>query len=122
MAITALGQVGSATNKAAGTTLAITASQTIPAGTLLVLCWTTDNAASTTAPTLSLTNSGGVAWTRQFTPAVGSGVTTTAGSGIWTQVWTVLTTSSISSGATITTVTTTSVVAKAAMKIGRAHV
>lgn len=116
MAITNLGVMGSAQSKAAGTTLAITntTGAVIPAGTLLVLSYASDNLASTTAPTLSVSNSGGVAWTRLFAP-VGSGVTSTAGAGIWHCAWYALTTVDIATGATITTVTTTSVVANAAV-------
>lgn len=121
MAVVPLGLLGSAIGKAAGTTLDIQylGTNPLPAGTFLVLAVTLDNPASVTAPTLSLTNvSGGATWTRSFATAVGSGVTTTAGSGIWHQTWYVKTTADIVFGNLFATVNTTSVVAKAAVICG----
>lgn len=106
MAVTDLGLLGSGQSSTAGTTLPVvnTTGAIIPAGTLLILAGTWDNIASVTAPTITASASGGGTWTARLAP-LGSGVTTTAGSGIWHAVWTVLTTADIASGATITTLT-----------------
>lgn len=118
MAITELGIVGTAENKVSGTTLAITANQIIPAGTFLALALTLDNHASTTMATVSLSSSGGGTWTSRA-GAIGSGATTTAGTGIFGVLQTCKTTTQISSGATITTVTFgNAVVGKAAVIVG----
>lgn len=111
MPAASLGSVGTGTNTTSGTTLAVTASTNIAAGTVLLIALTFDNHASTTAPTLSLSASGGGTWT-QCATTYGAGVTTTAGSGIWGAVFVTTTTSAISSGATITTVTFGSAVVK----------
>lgn len=111
-----LGELGSGSSSTAGTTLAVTntTGAIIPAGTLLVMSYTTDNPASVTAPTLTPSSAGGTAWNVRLAP-VGSGVTTTAGSGIWHATWSCRTVSSIASGATITTITQTSTVKKVAI-------
>lgn len=106
MAARDLGVLGTNSTKTAGTTLAVTNSTgaIIPAGSVLVVNFGCDNINSVTAPTLTLSTIGGVAPTSNHA-ATGSGVTTTAGSGIWHQCWRVLTTADIAIGATITTIT-----------------
>ena len=107
MTVTNLGLLGSGSATTAGTTITVTntSGAAIPAGTLLhiVGCW--DNTATVTAPTVTCSTVGGATATANHATAVGSGVTTTAGSGIWHQCWRVLTTASIAAGATIATLT-----------------
>jgi hypothetical protein len=118
MPIVDLGLMGSSQTKTAGTTLEITntSGSPIPVGTLLVLSMAQDNAATTASPSNSLSTGAGT-WTQAGSP-VGSGVTTTAGAGIWQHSWYVLTTSEIAINGTITTVTTPSVAARAAVVVG----
>ncbi len=113
-----LGGFGSNATKTVQQTLAITASSTIPAGTLLVLGISWDNIDAATPTISSVSTSGGGTWTSRGTANVG--VSATAGSGIFTAVYTTLTTSSISSGATITTITfsSASTASKAAAIVG----
>lgn len=113
-----LGGFGSNATKTVGATLAITASSTIPAGTLLVLGISWDNIDAATPTISSVSTSGGGTWTSRGTGNVG--VSATAGSGIFAAVYTTLTTSSISSGATITTITfsSASTASKAAAIVG----
>ena len=107
MTVTHLGLVGSGSATTAGTTITVTntSGAAIPAGTLIhiVGCW--DNINSVTAPAVTCSAVGGATATASHGTAVGSGVTTTAGSGIWHQCWRVLTTASIAAGATIATLT-----------------
>lgn len=120
MAITALGEVGSASNKTSGTSLAVTntSASIIPAGTLLLMVVAYDNHASTTAATVTASNTGGGVWTQRLAP-VGSGVTTTAGSGIWDTTFSCRTVSDVAVGGTLTTLTFgNAVVAKLAVATG----
>ena len=108
MAITDLGQLASyVSSKVAAATMSpvnLTGS-VIPAGTLLhiVGCW--DNIASVTAPVITCSTVGGATPTANHPTALGQGVTTTAGSGIWHQCFRVLTTADIATNATIVTLT-----------------
>lgn len=113
-----LGGFGSNATKTVGSTLAITASSTIPAGTLLVLGISWDNIDAATPTISSVSSSGGGSWTSRGTANIG--VSATAGSGIFAAVYTTLTTSQINSGATITTITwsSASTASKAAAIIG----
>lgn len=120
MAAGRLGKLGEAQNKVSGTTLAVpnTSGAIIPAGTTLYLALTFDNHASATAATVSLSNAGGAAWANGAGP-IGSGITTSAGAGIWQRTFYVKTTAAIAVGATITTITFGSaVVGKAAVITG----
>src|SRR6476469_6868673 len=122
MAIGDIGLVGSNNSKVSGTTLAITntSGATIPAGTLLVLGFVIDNPASVTQPTITFTGNHASlgTWTNARSP-VSSGVTTTAGSGIWGYAYYVYTSGTILSGAAITTINTSvAVVARAAVVEG----
>lgn len=106
MAITARGKVGGAYNASASTTVTVASSATIPAGTLLFLVLGYDNAANqSTSPTVSCSNLGTAAWTAAFSPPIGQGTSTTAGSGVFIAAFWVIAPSTISSGATLTTVT-----------------
>jgi hypothetical protein len=113
-----LGGFGSNATKTVGATLAITASSTIPAGTLLVLGVSWDNIDAATPTISTVSASGGGTWTSRGTANVG--VSATAGSGIFAAVYTTLTTSQINSGATITTITfsSASTASKAAAIVG----
>jgi hypothetical protein len=66
-------------------TVTNTTGAVILAGTLIHItgCW--DNIASVTAPTITSSTVGGATATANHATAVGSGVTTTAGAGIWHQ-------------------------------------
>ena len=107
MAVAGLGLLGSISASTAGTTLVVPNSTgaIIPAGTLIHVtgCW--DNINSVTAPTITSSTIGGATATANHATAVGSGVTTTAGSGVWHQCFRVLTTANIAVGATIATLT-----------------
>lgn len=98
-----LGSLGTAQTSATGSTLAITASSTIPAGTVLVLAAVWDNIDLTTPVINSISTAGGGSWTQRGSSS--SGVTASAGAGIFADVWTATTTSQINSGATISTIT-----------------
>jgi hypothetical protein len=102
-----LGLVGSGSATTAATTLVVTNTRgtVIPAGTLIHItgCW--DNIASVTAPTITCSTVGGGTAIANHATAIGSGVTTTAGAGIWHQCFRVLTTADIAIGATIATLT-----------------
>jgi hypothetical protein len=98
-----LGGFGSAQTSATGATLAITASSTIPAGTVLVLAAVWDNIDTTTPTISSISTAGGGSWTSRASTS--AGVTASAGAGIFTDVWTTTTTSQITSGTTISTIT-----------------
>jgi len=101
------GLLGTGSATSAGTTITVTntTGAIIPAGTFIHItgCW--DNINSVTAPTVTSSTVGGGTATANHATAIGSGVTTTAGSGIWHQCFRVLTTSDIASGATIATLT-----------------
>lgn len=107
MAVVDLGELGEGSATTAGTTLAVvnTTGATIAAGTMIHIIGTWDNIASVTAPTITCSTVGGGTATANHATAIGSGVTTTAGSGVWHQCFRVLTTSTIASGATIATLT-----------------
>lgn len=113
-----LGGFGSNATKTVGATLAITASSTIPAGTLLVLGIGWDNLTATTPTISSVSNSGGGTWSADATGNIG--VSATAGSGVFAAVYTTTTTSEITSGATVTTITfsSASTASKAAAIVG----
>lgn len=108
--------VSSATAKASGTTLTFTntSGRTIPAGSMFVVGVASDNPASVTAPTFSTSNNNtGGTWNFLAT-TIGSGVTTTAGSGIWTYSFYLYSTVDVPNGTTISTITwSASVVARA---------
>lgn len=117
MAITDLGLIGTGSSKTAATTLAVvnTTGAVILAGTLIHITGTWDNIASVTAPTITCSTVGGGTAIANHATAIGSGVTTTAGSGIWHQCFRVLTTADIAIGGTIATLTSNqSAVARAA--------
>ena len=108
-----LGSFGSTANKTAGSTVAITATSNIPAGTFLILGLSVDNITATTPTISSVTASGGGSWT--LLGSASSGATATAGAGIFLYAWRTLTTTQINSGSTITTITLSgSVTSKAA--------
>src|SRR4051794_32763892 len=111
MPITSLGEVGSANNKASGTTLAVanTSASGIPAGTLLLMVVGYDNHASATAATVTPSATGGASWVAHLAP-VGSGITTTAGAGIWHTTFACRTVSDVAVGGTLTTLTFSSAV------------
>lgn len=115
---TAIGFLGGASATSAGTTIVLVANQTIPAGTFIHITGTWDNINSVTAPTITCSTVGGGTATANHATAVGSGITTTAGAGVWHQCFRVLTTSSISSGATIATLTSNQ---SAVKRIASAH-
>jgi len=98
-----LGSLGSSQSSATGSTLDVTATSTIPAGTVLVLAAVWDNIDLTTPTLTSLSSAGGGTWTERATGS--SGVTASAGAGIFSAVWTVQTVTEIAASATITTVT-----------------
>jgi isoprenylcysteine carboxyl methyltransferase (ICMT) family protein YpbQ len=121
VAVAPLGLLGSTQTKTAGTTIALTNSTgaIIPAGTLVHItgCW--DNIASVTAPTVTCSTVGGGTATANHATAIGSGVTTTAGSGVWHTCFRALTTASIAIGGAIATLTSDqSAVARAASAQG----
>src|SRR3954465_13221743 len=121
MAVVDLGLLGTGSSKAAATTLAVTntTGAVIPAGTLIHItgCW--DNIPSVTAPTITSSTIGGATATANHATAIGSGITTTAGSGVWHQCFRALTTASIAIGAVICTLTSNqSAVARAAHAVG----
>jgi hypothetical protein len=121
MTVVDLGLLGTGSSKAAATTLAVTntTGAVIPAGTLIHItgCW--DNIASVTAPTITSSTIGGATATANHATAIGSGITTTAGSGVWHQCFRALTTASIAIGAVICTLTSNqSAVARAAHAVG----
>jgi hypothetical protein len=107
LAIVSLGGLGTGQAKAAGTTITVTniLGSVIPAGSLLVVVGTWDNINSVTAPTITCSTIGGATAIANHATAVGSGVTTTAGAGIWHQCFRALTTADIAIGATICTLT-----------------
>lgn len=107
MAITDLGLLGTGQASTAGTTLAVTntTGAVILAGTLIHITGTWDNIASVTAPTITSSTIGGATATANHATAIGSGVTTTAGAGVWHQCFRALTTTDIAIGATIATLT-----------------
>lgn len=113
-----LGGFGSNATKTIQQTLAITASSTIPAGTLLVLGISWDNIDATTPTISSISDSGGGTWTVRGTGNVG--VSATAGSGIYAAVYTTTTTTEIANAATVTTITfsSASTASKAAAIVG----
>lgn len=107
------GSYGSTANKTAGSTVAITATANIPAGTFLILALSVDNITATTPTISSVSASGGGTWT--LLGSASSGATATAGAGIFLYAWRTLTTTQINSGSTITTITLSgSVTSKAA--------
>lgn len=115
---TPLGILASGTSKTSGTTLVVTFTQDVAIGTHLTLVLGHDNHAATTASTVTLPATiGGVAPSLRLNPA-GSGVTTTAGSGIFLRWWTWVTTAAITSGTTFTITFGSAVVAKSAMIVG----
>jgi hypothetical protein len=121
MAVVSLGLLGTGSSKTAATTLAVTntTGALIPAGTLIHItgCW--DNIASVTAPTITSSTIGGATATANHATAIGSGITTTAGSGVWHQCFRALTTASIAIGAVICTLTSNqSAVVRAAHAVG----
>ena len=97
-----LGSVGAVANKSGTSTQAVTASQTIPAGSLLFMIIGVDNTDATN-PTTSISTAGGGTWTLRGT--VSSGVSASNGSGVFGYLYSVTTTSSISNASTISTVT-----------------
>jgi len=106
MAITQLGRIGSGTATSAGTTLAIvnTTGAVIPAGTLIQVSGAWDNV-SATAPALSCSTIGGASAGTAIHSTGQSGITSSAGAGIFHQCWRAVTVSDIASGATIATLT-----------------
>jgi hypothetical protein len=118
-----LGIVGSAQNKTSATTLAVIATKTIPANTLVNLVLGHDNHASATATTATLSNTPTAqAWTAK-TAAAQSGATTTAGTGVVHRVWFVRTNAAIAAGATLTTITFgNAIIAKSCMCVGLQNV
>ena len=126
VAITDLGLLGTGSSKTAATTLAVVASTTIPAGTLVHVtgCWD-GNTTVTTAPTITLLDHRRRHRRRQTTAAPRSA----QGSppprrGVWHQSFRALTTRSISSGATICTLTSNqsaAVAGRARRRLGRGH-
>ena len=117
--VTSLGLLGSASSKAAATTIVITNSTgaLIPAGTFIHIAGVWDNVSATT-PTLTCSTIGGATAIANHV-TVGSGATSTAGTGIFHRCFSAVTTGSIAIGATIATLTSNqSAVARAATAHG----
>lgn len=107
------GQVAGNTATTSGTTLVLTFNIDLPRNTLLVMSLGYDNPASASNPTVTVPDVGGAAWNLRHT-ATSSGVTTTAGSGIWHATRSLRTTEAIPSGTTLTITWSSAVVSRAA--------
>jgi hypothetical protein len=114
--VTDLGRLGFNSATTAAATLAVTNSsgKIIPAGTFLHVTGTWDNTTTVTAPTITCSTLGGTTATANHATPVGSGVTTTAGTGVWHTCFSAVTTTNIAVGATICTLTSNQSVRRAA--------
>lgn len=114
MAFASVGTLGSNNNKASGTTLVITTSNTLEVGNLGVVFIAADNVDTSSGPTSlvsSVVDSAGNTWTKitEYTNGQGS-----AGAGIMGAAWYTKATIQLASGGTITITFASAITAKAA--------
>lgn len=93
---------GSAQSKTTSTTLAVTITPSVPAGTLLVLAICCDNVAAATPTITSVSALGSDVWTARAGSVVQSGASTTAGTGVMVFCYTLFTTATVANNATVT--------------------